>query len=313
MRSNPRVTVGLAVYNGQTFLAEALKSLVEQDYEDLEILVGDNASTDGTITICEEFAAHDPRIRILRSPQNRGVSWNHNRLLLEARGEYFKWAACDDRYKSTFVSSCVDVLDRHADVVLCYTNTVDIDADSKLIKSWPATNRASGDDPVERFRDVVVNERQCFPIYGLTRTDVIRSTPLLGSYSGSDQPLLAELALSGRFVEVPEPLFEHREHAGRSVTAYSNDRDRLVLFRPDRVGKLSFPRWSMAGGFVGGVARAPVSYRDKLRTIPTLGWWAKVNWRPLVLAVPAAARYTVRQRRARPAATPRSLANRIPT
>ena len=309
VQSAPRVTVGLAVYNGESFLADALKSLVEQDYEDLEILVGDNASTDGTIAICEDFAARDPRIRIIRSARNGGVAWNHDRLLHEARGEYFKWAACDDRYKPRFVSACVDVLDQHPDVVLSYTGTVDIDTDGKVLKTWPTTNRASSDDPVERFRDVVLNERECFPFYGLMRSDVLRSTVLNGNYSGSDHPLLAELALRGRFFEVPEPLFEHGEHAGRSVTLYPNERDRLVLFRPDQAGKLSFPRWNMARGFVHVVLRSPLSSRDKLRTIPTLASWARVWWRPLVFAVPGAARHVLRQRRRRPPPTPASLPN----
>jgi glycosyltransferase involved in cell wall biosynthesis len=309
VQADPRVTVGLAVYNGERFLAEALTSLVEQDYDDLEIVVADNASTDGTIEICEDFAARDPRVRLVRSAENRGISWNHNRLVNEARGEYFKWAACDDRYKPTFVSACVDVLDRHPDVMICYTNTVDIDADGRQIKAWPATNRASTEDPIDRFSDVVLNERECFLFYGLMRTEVLRSVPLLGHYSGSDHPFLAELALRGRFVEIPEPLFEHREHEGRSVTAYPNERDRLVLFRPNQTGKLSFPRWNQARGYVEVVARAPVPYRDKMRTLPALGVWARRSWRPLVLGVPAAARYAVRHRHERPAAARASLPN----
>ncbi len=122
---------------------------------------------------------------------------------------------------------------------------------AKLMKTWPTTNRASSDDPVERFRDVMVNERQCFPFYGLMRTDVLRSTLLLGDYSGSDHPLLAELALRGRFVEAPEPLFEHREHAGRSVTAFRTTRPaRPVPARPGRqvvVSALEHGPWVRRG------------------------------------------------------------------
>ena len=83
--AGPRVTVGLAVYNGEEFLEEALRSLVEQDFQDLEILIADNASTDGTAAICARMAAEHPRIRILRSDVNRGLGWNHNRTLPEAR------------------------------------------------------------------------------------------------------------------------------------------------------------------------------------------------------------------------------------
>jgi glycosyltransferase involved in cell wall biosynthesis len=289
--------VGLAVYNGENFLADALRSLVEQDYRDMEILIGDNASTDDTLAICERFAALDDRIRIVHSDVNRGLSWNHNRLLPEARGEYFKWAAHDDRYLPTFVSSCVDVLDRHPDVVLCYTNTIDIDGDDQFMKAWPATNRASSNRPLDRFRDVLMNERQCFPIYGVMRTEILRSTVLMGNYAGSDHPLLAELALRGRFVEIPAALFEHREHAERSITAYPNPRDRVVLYRPTEAGKVTFPRWSMAFGYVKVIARSSLTLGSKARALISLGPWAKMWWRPLVLGIPGGVRYALRRRR----------------
>jgi glycosyltransferase involved in cell wall biosynthesis len=295
--ADPRVTVGLAVYNGENFLAEALRSLVDQDYPDMEILVADNASTDGTRAICERFAAEDSRVRILRSEVNRGLGWNHNRLLPEARGEYFKWAAHDDRYVSSFISSCVAVLDEQPDVVLCYTNTVDIDADGAFMKAWPATDRASSADPLVRFRDVMMNERQCFPVYGLMRTDVLRGTVLMGSYAGSDQPLLAELALHGRFVEIPKPLLEHREHAARSITAYPNTRDRVVLYHPGAAGKVTFPRWQMAREYVRVIVRSPISRGAKVRAWVALGPWARMWWRQLVLGVPGGLRYAYRQRR----------------
>ena len=294
--AGPRVTVGLAVYNGENFLAEALRSLVDQDYSDMEILVADNASTDGTLAICERFAAQDPRVRILRAEENRGLSWNHNRLLPEARGEYFKWAAHDDRYKPSYISSCVAVLDEQPDVVLCYTNSVDIDAAGTFVTAWPTTDRASSSDPLVRYRDVLMNERQCFPFYGLTRTEVLRSTVLVGTYSGSDQPLLADLALRGRFVEIREPLFEHREHAGRSITAFPNTRDRLVLYDPGAAGKVTFPKWRMAWEYVRIIARSHVPSTTKLRAALALGPWAKMWWRPLVLGIPGGLRYAVRQR-----------------
>ena len=237
----------------------------------------------------------DPRVRILRAEENRGLSWNHNRLLPEARGEYFKWAAHDDRYEPSYISSCVAVLDEQPDVVLCYTNSVDIDADGTFVKAWPTTDRASSSDPLVRFRDVLMNERQCFPFYGLTRTEVLRSTVLVGTYAGSDQPLLADLALRGRFVEIREPLFEHREHAGRSITVFPNTRDRLVLYDPGAAGKVTFPK--LADG-LGVRAHHRADHTSpsttKLRAALALGPWAKMWWRPLVLGIPGGLRYAVR-------------------
>ena len=251
--------------------------------------------------------ARDPRVRIVRSAENGGIAWNHNRLVAEARGEYFKWAACDDRYQPTYVSACVDVLDRHPDVMLCYTNTVDIDAESRQLRAWPATNRASGDDPIERFSDVVLNEVECFLFYGLMRTDVLRSMPLLGHYSGSDFPFLPTSpcgVASSRFMSHCSSIVN--TWAVRSTPTRMSATGSFCIV-PARPRKMSFPRWNMARDFVEVVARSPVPFRDKVRTIPALSRWARRFWRQLVFGVPAAARYAVRHRRSQPASVPASL------
>src|SRR5687767_14896710 len=85
----PGVSVGVPVYNGEDYLAECLESLLKQSFEDFELILSDNGSTDATEQICREYAARDARIRYLREPENRGGSWNFNRLPRLARGEYF--------------------------------------------------------------------------------------------------------------------------------------------------------------------------------------------------------------------------------
>ena len=75
----PRLTIGLPVYNGQNYLAESLDSLLGQSYEDFELLISDNASTDGTADICRRYEQQDPRIRYIRLPHNIGLAPNHNK------------------------------------------------------------------------------------------------------------------------------------------------------------------------------------------------------------------------------------------
>jgi len=74
------------VYNGEAYLRECLEALLAQDFEDYELIISDNGSKDGTEEICQGFAAHDSRIHYLREPENRGASWNFNRLPHLARG-----------------------------------------------------------------------------------------------------------------------------------------------------------------------------------------------------------------------------------
>src|SRR5215217_3975058 len=80
LAQSPRLSIGLPVYDGAMFLAEALDSLLAQTFTDFELIISDNASTDATQSICEQYAAHDCRIRYLRQDINRGLAWNLNHV-----------------------------------------------------------------------------------------------------------------------------------------------------------------------------------------------------------------------------------------
>ena len=106
MTSVPRLSIGLPVYNGEDFLAESLDSLLGQTYEDFELIISDNASTDGTADICRRYAKQDSRIRYIRQPRNLGCAPNHNVLVQYARGELFKWVSHDDLYGRELIERC---------------------------------------------------------------------------------------------------------------------------------------------------------------------------------------------------------------
>ena len=83
------VSIGVPVYNGENHLAAALDSFLRQTYEDFEVVVSDNGSTDRTEQIARDYAARDPRIRYYRSDINFGAAWNFNRVVELAQGEVF--------------------------------------------------------------------------------------------------------------------------------------------------------------------------------------------------------------------------------
>src|SRR2546428_8185883 len=123
----PRVSIGLGVYNGQVFLNQTLDSILAQTFDDFELIISDNASTDGTEEICREYAARDGRIRYSRNATNIGSNGNFKRVFQLATGEYFRWSAADDLFAPTSLQECVNVLDDHPKVVLCYPRTILID------------------------------------------------------------------------------------------------------------------------------------------------------------------------------------------
>jgi glycosyltransferase involved in cell wall biosynthesis len=203
----PRVSVALPVYNGERLLARALDSLLAQDFEEFELIICDNASTDGTAELCLAYAAKDPRIRYVRNERNIGVFPNFNKVVELARGEYFKWAAHDDWCDPRFLGCCVEILDRRPEVALCVTQATQVDEQgSPLVVNFrPLDLRSS--DPAERFRTVLWSPAAVYPIYGVIRTSVLRRSRLFRSHSGADRIIIAELSLLGQIWQVPEPLF----------------------------------------------------------------------------------------------------------
>jgi len=177
----PRVSIGLPVYNGDQFLDEAMRSLLAQTYRDFEIIISDNGSTDRTEEICRRYAAQDNRIRYYREPSNQGASWNYNRVVHLATGEYFKWAAHDDLVTPDYLEKCIAVLDRDPGVVLCCTDDQDIDeqgryVDAKRHSHIPSAERGNSTRVSLRFRRLIRDDYDCEQVFGLYRLDVLRKT-----------------------------------------------------------------------------------------------------------------------------------------
>ncbi len=129
MESAPTLTIGMPVYNGAKYIAEAVESILAQTFRDFELIISDNASTDDTESICRAFAARDPRVTYRRNRQNVGLSANNNLLVPLARGRFFKWAPCDDVLRPEYLERCVAVLDADPNVVLVYPGTQFVDGD----------------------------------------------------------------------------------------------------------------------------------------------------------------------------------------
>ena len=290
-----RVGIGMPVFNGERFLAHAIEGVLTQDFADVELIIADNASTDATVEISQAFASQDRRVRVLRSDTNRGLAWNFNRVFEASSAEYFMWNAADDSRLPGMVKSCVTRLDDAPDAALCSTGVVYIDEYGDEIKRWPLTGRASAAGSVERFRDVVLNELECLPAHGVIRSAALRRTALHGGYPSSDNPLLAELALHGRFLEVEEYLTYRRDFAGRSMRQFKTPKERTTFFDPSRAGAITLPRWRIGAEYVRAVRRADLSAADRAACLPGIGPWAVKHRRPLVRNVGSAGREITRR------------------
>ncbi|MFB3892030.1 MAG: glycosyltransferase family 2 protein [Phycisphaerae bacterium] len=278
--ASPRVSVGLPVHNGQRYMREAIDSLLAQTFEDFELVISDNASTDATADISSDYARRDSRVRFVRSEVNRGLVWNFNNVFRLARGEYYKWLAHDDLCAPHFLRVCVDVLDRRRDFVLCVPMAVLIDARGQaypLPRCRPHPMRVDSPRPHERFHDMLCcRGHGRLTMFGLIRSNVLARTAVLAPYVASDVALLAELALHGPFCEVPERLSLIREHPARHTLAVSWAQSRGGLFAPSLAGRPIFPSWRMLWELVGAVRRSGLDAGERRRCLMAVAAWA---WR----------------------------------
>jgi glycosyltransferase involved in cell wall biosynthesis len=218
--AEPRVSIGLPVYNGERYLALAINSILAQDFHDLELIICDNASTDRTEEICAAFARRDPRLRYFRNPRNLGAGPNYDRCFGLARGTYFKWAAHDDCLAPGYLSRTVAALDGAPGAVLCTTGVAEIGRWNELRRVYRNVFRGiDSPSPATRLAAVIHTRHECEDFFGLFRREALLGSSLHGTYSGSDRVLLAEMAVRGPWISVPEPLFIHREHEERYTRA----------------------------------------------------------------------------------------------
>ena len=248
-KDKPRVSIGLPVFNGENYLAEALDSLLAQTYSDFELLISDNASTDGTQEICRTYAARDRRIRFFRNKINLGAAKNFNRTFELSSGEYFKWAAHDDLCAPEYLERCVEVLDRKPSVSVCHTETIYIDENGEEylyqnIKDYDDCLDFRLSKPHKRFHDYLFRSADRWnAVFGVIRASVLKKTPLIGSYVLSDQVLLGELTLRGEMYRVPERLFFRRDiHLPLAMRKTRRDKVYAVWFDPANREKLVLPR-----------------------------------------------------------------------
>jgi glycosyltransferase involved in cell wall biosynthesis len=272
------------VYNGEKYLAQSIEALLGQTFEDFELLISDNASTDGTGGICHEYARADSRVRYIRQPRNIGAAPNHNFVFGESRGKYFKWAAADDLYARDLLERCVDVLDKRPDVILAHSWTAAIDGEDAVIQAMEYPLATDSPDPAVRLRAMLFGDgKEDFGLiraddqYGVMRAEVLRKVPPQGSYYHSDRTQMTEIALHGPFYQVPEWLYFRRDHSGRPQHSVPTVRGWCANLDPRRANRLRHPTARLVTefvwGYVAGIARAPLSPRERRDCYLVLAQW----------------------------------------
>lgn len=291
MGATPRLRIGVPVYNGENFLADALRSIQAQTYAEIEIVISDNASTDATPDICADFARDDDRIRYVRHDENRGAGWNFEHVRALASGsELYKWAAHDDVLAPTFLECCVQALDERPDASLAFSGIAAIDDRGEVTRLKHRQLHASASTPHARFKQIVMSDANTEAVFGVIRTSALERSRGQGDYIGSDRVLLAELAIVGPFLEVPEVLLFNREHPARSVQVTGGDfRQLTAWFAPDKPEQF-LPYWRVWREYGAAARLADLTAEERRRCLQSLPWYVVRNGGKLAGDVAFAAR-----------------------
>lgn len=283
MTTVPRLSVGLPVYNGEKYLAESLDALLGQTYENFELIISDNASTDGTAEISQHYVEQDARVRYYRQPHNVGLAPNHNFVVEQARGELFKWASNDDLYARDLLERCVEALDKQPEVVLAHAWTAKIDGSGAVSEAFEYPLSTSSPRAPERFRSILFDSGGDDD-YGVIRMEVLRRTAMKESYHHADHTIIAELGLHGPFYQVPDWLYFRRDHDDRAERACPTMRSRCANMDPCRADRLRHPAVRLYGeyvwGYISGIRRAPLTSADRRECYRYLAEWFASRVRP---------------------------------
>lgn len=195
----------MPVYNGEHTIRRSLESVLAQTFDDFELIVSDNASTDATEAICREYAGKDSRIVYVRQAANIGATKNFKHALDQAKGEFFMWWAADDTRSADFVELNTGFLVEHLDYVAstCPNYMEDQTGGQGTLVTFSMTG-----DAEERFRSFFDNCWRSHGIfYSLIRTNSLRACTEIGlNYFGADWSIDLFLAASGKVGRIDKGL-----------------------------------------------------------------------------------------------------------
>lgn len=221
----PTISVALCTYNGEHYLREQMDSLLAQDYPRLEIIAIDDASTDATPDILEEYAARDPRLQVHHNPSNLGFRRNFERALGLCNGDLIAPCDQDDIWVPAKLSKLQEVL---GSAMMSYCDSELIDEHGRALDQRISDkfNVASIDDPVAFvFSNCVSGHAMLF------RHELLAGALPLPANLFHDWWLAYVAASLGRIEYCPESLVGYRQHA-TSVTDISGRRVAPVGGKP---------------------------------------------------------------------------------
>ncbi|WP_432835874.1 glycosyltransferase family 2 protein [Dactylosporangium sp. CA-092794] len=206
---SPLVSIGLPVRNAGRDIEHVVKSVLAQDYPNVELVISDNASTDDTEDVCRELARADDRIAYHRQPENIGLLPNFRFVGERARGTFFRWIGDDDSLDPAFAAKCVAAFRADPRLILV-TTQIDYEGPDGGVSTAEYTGTGLGsDDPIVRLREMLrlLNASYLLidPLYAMMRREPVMAIPRRNMLR-EDEVFAVKMALTGPWAHLPEVL-----------------------------------------------------------------------------------------------------------
>lgn len=230
--NNRKITLGLPVYNGECFIEKKLNSILSQTFQNFELIISDNASTDLTPQICKKFLEKDDRIKYYRQDQNMGPNWNFNFVLDKANSPYFIWMGVNDEISKYFLEKNHNILETKSNVVGSISrikirdeeNNVKKDFFVKMIKNWRSLKSSGSYSISGTYKNKTrfyLKNSTCQLIYGLFRTNELKKSVVKDSFVGNDWATMLNVLKFGDFYIVEDDIM-YEDIEGLSSTGITN-------------------------------------------------------------------------------------------
>ena len=286
--NRPIISIGLPVYNGENYIAQAINCVIKQTFTDWELIISDNASTDRTVNICRDFAKRDRRIRLYEQPRNMGVSPNYNEVFRLSRGLYFKWMAHDDLFSKKFLEVCLREIQGDEQVVLVFPILGFIDATGRRMGKQKKNLSILGITSKSRFIQLMKLAREGGDVfwveYGLVRRKILEQTGLMGMYNGDDQVCLIEIALQGKIKQVNHEMFLRREHpASATMKKGWTAKERAVRMYAEDKRKFVFPYFRLIKEYLVCLVRSQIPIWGQIECLCAIILRFLPHWKDILL------------------------------
>mgnify|MGYP000860375097 CR=1 FL=1 len=233
----PVVSIGMPVYNGADRMRRALDSILAQDFNEFELFISDNGSTDGTLGICEEYAARDSRITYYQRDRNYGISDNFDFSASRATGKYFMWVHDDDQWEPNFIATLVRELesDPQAGLVMCGIQRLREDASLHDIIRFTGTDDPGNLNYLSLAQKVAAGWRNK-KHYHLFMFSLFRTKLFMGAnpYLSYDVPhpdriFMCQFALATKWRYIDEVLYGRTIHQQPHTERLSEDKQNQMI------------------------------------------------------------------------------------